>query len=60
MLKSSLVFKKNLNLAGVLSQFVIKLSHFVITVAFCNKTVAFCNKSSNAFCNKFLSHFVIK
>ena len=40
--------------------FVIKSSHFVITVAFCNKTIAFCNKKPDAFCNRLLSHFVIK
>ena len=34
--------------------------HFVITVEFCNKTVAFCNKKPDVFCNKPLSHFVIK
>ena len=45
---------------SVLSQFVIKSSHFVITIAFCNKTVAFCNKKPDAFCNKLLSHFVMK
>ena len=38
---------------SVLSQFVIKSSHFVITVAFCNK-------KPDAFCNKLLSHFVMK
>ena len=40
--------------------FVIKSTHFVATGAFYNKTVAFCNKKPDIFCNKLLTHFVIK
>ena len=34
--------------------------HSIITVAFCNKTIGFCNKKRNIFCNKLLSHYVVK
>ena len=37
-----------------------KSTHFVINVAFCNEIVAFYNKKPDAFCNKHLSHLIIK